>query len=67
MTKIARRYRRRPKGIDDVLLRQLWRSHMTDALIAEAMGHAPRTLRRRAIKIGLPSSRRKLWETEDQP
>ena len=64
MTKITRHFKRKPKCIDDAKLRQLWGTHMTDALLAEAMGHSPKTLRRRAVKIGLPSSRRKLWAEE---
>jgi hypothetical protein len=64
MAKTAARPKRQPRSIDDAMLRQLWGSHMTDAVIAKAMGHAAKTLRRRAAKIGLPSSRRKLWDAE---
>ncbi len=52
------------RKIDDALLRKLWPSHLTDAAIAEKMGHCRGVLRRRAVKIGLPSSRRKLWESQ---
>lgn len=50
--------------IDDALLRKLWPSHLTDAAIAKKMGHHRWVIRRRAVKIGLPASRRKLWENQ---
>jgi hypothetical protein len=59
MPKIARHLKK--KAINDAQLRQLWASRMTEADIAKTMGHKPWVLRRRAVKIGLPSSRRKLW------
>jgi hypothetical protein len=49
---------------DDSMLRKLWPSKLTDAAIAEKMGHARWVIRRRAMKLGLPSSRRKLWATQ---
>jgi hypothetical protein len=51
----------RRKKVDDAQLRRLWASRMREADIAELLGHCRRTLRRRAIKLGLPSSRRELW------
>lgn len=54
--------RRRTRKIDDAKLKRLWASRMSEAALARAMGHHPGTLRRRAIKLGLPSSRRELWE-----
>lgn len=56
------------KKIDDAKLRQLWATRMKDQDIAKALGHHVRTLRRRAVKLGLPSSRRMLWgAVEDRP
>lgn len=62
MAKIVRH--RKKKAIDDAELRRLWPSRMTEADMARQMGHTSSTLRRRAIKLGLPSSRRKLWAIE---
>lgn len=59
MAKIARHSRRKP--IDDAKLRRLWPSRLTEAEIAKQLGHHRSVLRRRAVKIGLPSSRRTLW------
>ena len=56
--------KRRHKKIDDALLRKLWVSRLTEAEIAKKMGHRPYTLRRRAIKLGLPRSRRKMWRDQ---
>jgi len=47
--------------IDDVKLKKLWPSRMTESDLAKEMGHHRSTLRRRAIKLGLPSSRRAIW------
>lgn len=47
--------------IDDAKLKRLWPSRMTEADLAKAMGHNRWTLRRRAVKLGLPSSRRAIW------
>jgi hypothetical protein len=55
---------RRCHKVNDALLRKLWPTKLTDAAIAEKMGHARWVLRRRAVKIGLPSSRRKLWDSQ---
>lgn len=49
------------KKIDDGKLKKLWPSRMTEPELAKAMGHHMWTLRRRAVKLGLPSSRRELW------
>jgi hypothetical protein len=56
--------KRRRKTIDDGMLRRLWATKMTEREIAAKMGHRPYTLRRRAIKLGLPRSRRKMWEQQ---
>jgi hypothetical protein len=50
------------KRIDDRLLRRLWESRLTECAIAKRMGHSRGVLRRRAVKLGLPSSRREIWE-----
>lgn len=60
MTKITRHFSR--KKIDDDKLRKLWPTRMSDADLAKALGHHRGTVRRRAIKIGLPSSRREIWK-----
>lgn len=62
MTKIVRHFVR--GRIDDAKLRKLWGSRISDENLAKAMGHHRSTLRRRAIKLGLPSSRRELWEAQ---
>lgn len=62
MTKIVRHFKRRV--IDDAKLLRLWSSRMTEEVIAKEMGHHPRALRRRAVKLGMPSSRRLLWEAQ---
>jgi hypothetical protein len=59
MTKITRHFAK--KKIDDAKLRRLWSSRLPDAELVKRLGHHKGTLRRRAIKIGLPSSRRELW------
>lgn len=61
MTKINRHFARKKK-IDDTRLKKLWGSRMSDADLAKMLGHHRSTLRRRAAKLGLPSSRRSLWE-----
>lgn len=61
MSKIVRHFARK-KAINDTELRRLWPTHMTDCAIAKKLGHSKGALRRRAVKLGLPSSRRKLWE-----
>jgi hypothetical protein len=50
--------------IDDAKLKRLWPSRMSDEALAKALGHHRNVLRRRAIKLGLPSSRRELWEAQ---
>jgi hypothetical protein len=55
------------KRIDDAKLVRLWVTRMKDRDIAEALGHHVSTLRRRAVKLGLPSCRRSLWKGEDRP
>lgn len=62
MAKVTRHFAR--KKVNDAELRRLWPTRMTACEMAKQMGHHPWTLRRRAIKLGLPSSRRKLWTTE---
>jgi len=47
--------------IDDAKLKKLWPSRMKEADVAKVMGHSRGVLRRRAIKLGLPSSRREIW------
>jgi hypothetical protein len=64
MAKLVRHSKK--KTIDDAKLRQLWASRMTEADMAKTMGHSPWSLRRRAVKIGLPSSRRDLWAGKTQ-
>ena len=59
MAKIKRHFSR--KKLDDVKLKRLWPTRMTECEIAKQMGHSRWVLRRRAVKIGLPSSRRELW------
>lgn len=60
MTKIKRHFARKKK-INDAELRRLWPTHMTESAMAKKLDHSPSTLRRRAVKIGLPSSRRVIW------
>jgi hypothetical protein len=52
------------KQIDDKLLRKLWASALPEHEIARRLGCARWTVRRRAIKLGLPSAR-KTWERDD--
>jgi hypothetical protein len=59
MTKVTRHF---CKKIDDAKLKKLWPTRMTQAELAKAMGHHQWVLRRRAIKLGLPSSRKELWD-----
>lgn len=59
MSKIKRHFAR--AKIDDVKLKRLWGSRMSECDMAREMGHHRSSLRRRAIKLGLPSSRRELW------
>lgn len=59
MKKITRHYAK--ARIDDAKLKRLWGSRMSDVDLAKAMGHHRSTLRRRAIKLGMPSSRREIW------
>lgn len=59
MTKITRHFTR--GKIDDTKLKRLWGSRMSDCDLAKAMGHHRSVLRRRAIKLGMPSSRREIW------
>lgn len=61
MTKITRHFCR--SKIDDAKLKKLWPSRMKEADLAKAMGHTRWVLRRRAVKLGLPSSRREIWAT----
>lgn len=49
---------RLPKRIDDEALRKLWFTPLPDKIIAARLGHHRGVLRRRAIKLGLPSQRR---------
>jgi len=58
MTKITRHFSK--KKVDDAKLRRLWPTRMTDCAIAKMMGHSRGTVRRRAVKLGLPS-RREIW------
>lgn len=60
--KVTRHFGR--KRIDDDMLRVLWASRLPEYLIVKRLGHSRGTIRRRAIKLGLPSSRRELWELE---
>lgn len=59
MTKVTRHFAK--KKIDDVKLKRLWGSRMSDCDLAKELGHHREVLRRRAIKLGLPSSRREMW------
>lgn len=59
MAKIKRQFSR--KKLDDVKLKRLWPTRMTECAIAKQMGTSRGAVRRRAVKIGLPSSRRELW------
>lgn len=61
MTKIKRHYTRM-KDIDDAKLKRLWPSRMSECEMAKALGRHRNTVRKRAIKLGLPSSRRAMWE-----
>jgi hypothetical protein len=63
MTKITRHFAKKKK-LDDAKLRRLWSTHMTEGEIAKQMGHSRGTLRRRAVKIGLRSSRREIWSDQ---
>lgn len=56
--------KRRRQTINDDMLKRLWITRLTEREIAGMMGHRPYTLRRRAIKIGLPRSRRKMWKEQ---
>lgn len=56
--------RRRYTHINDAKLRELWPTRITYAELGKALGHHPKTLRRRAAKIGLPAQRRKLWRQQ---
>ena len=60
MTKITRHFAKKKK-LDDAKLRRLWPSRLSDAELVKQLGHHKWTLRRRAIKLRLPSSRRELW------
>lgn len=62
MTKIVRHFAR--GKIDDAKLKRLWGSRLSDIDLAKAMGHHRSVLRRRAMKLGLPSSRRELWAAQ---
>lgn len=55
---------KRKRKIDDVKLKKLWGCRLSDNDLAKALGHDRNTLRRRAAKLGLPSSRRKLWAAQ---
>lgn len=55
---------RRFSKADDSNLRKLWSSHASENEIAKRMGFARWVIRRRAIKLGLPSSRREAWDKE---
>jgi hypothetical protein len=61
---VSKALRHRRRKIDDTKLKELWQSRKTEMEIGQIMGHDPSTLRRRAIKIGLPSSRREIWKTQ---
>jgi hypothetical protein len=61
---VSKALRLRRRKIDDAKLKELWQSRKTEMEIGQIMGHDPSTLRRRAIKIGLPSSRREIWKTQ---
>lgn len=61
MTKIVRHFARK-KAIDDAKLKRMWLSPMPECEIAKRLGHARWALRRRAIKLGLPSSRKEIWK-----
>lgn len=60
MKKITRHFSK--KKIDDVKLRRLWVSRMPEAELALLFGCHRWTLRRRALKLGLPSHRREIWK-----
>jgi Zn-dependent peptidase ImmA (M78 family) len=62
--KIVRHYAK--KKVNDTLLKKLWPTRATEADIAKQIGVSRWTLRRRAVKLGLPSSRRELWKEHDQ-
>jgi hypothetical protein len=62
VAKIKRHFAK--KRMDDATLRRLWPSRMTECAMAKQMGHSFSTLRRRAIKLGLPSSRREIWKAQ---
>lgn len=64
MHKVTRQYAR--ARIDDAKLKRLWGSRMSDNALAKTMGHHRSVLRRRAIKIGLPSSRREMWAKQHE-
>jgi len=59
MAKIKRHFSK--KKINDAELKRLWPSRLSDEELEKRLGHHKWTLRRRAVKIGLPSSRRELW------
>jgi hypothetical protein len=64
MTKVTRHFAKKKK-LDDAKLRRLWPSRLPDAELVKRLGHHKWTLRRRAAKIGLPSSRRVLWAQDN--
>jgi hypothetical protein len=61
---MSKALRIRRRKIDDVKLKELWQSRLTELQLGEIMGHDPSTLRRRAKKLGLPSSRREIWKNQ---
>ena len=62
MKKITRHFTK--AKIDDAKLKKLWPTRITEQALAKMMGCHRWTLRRRAVKLGLPSSRRELWESQ---
>lgn len=60
MAKTGRKHHR----INDVLLRKLWPTRLSDAEIALRLGHSPSVLHRRARKLGL-LRRRDIWKKDN--
>ncbi len=54
------------KKINDALLRKLWPTRMTEQRIAILMKHPRSVLRRRALKLGLQTRRREIWDNKRQ-
>lgn len=55
------------RRINDTELKRLWPTRISDKELAARMGHHRGSLRRRAEKLGLPKSRRLIWNDDAAP